>query len=277
MKIINLIEDSEGEQGLLFEHGLCFYVETEKHRLLVDTGASDAFIKNAAIHGVDLASVDTLIISHGHYDHAGGVLAFAALNPAAKIYINKNATGAFYNLKNGTEKYIGMDARIAALPQVVFINGNFSLDEEISVFTGVRGKKLTPRGNSVLKKKQGDAFVQDDFDHEQYVLVSAENKRILISGCAHKGILNILDTYAEIFGTAPTHVISGFHTVKNEYTREDDAIIEGTARLLNETPTVYYSGHCTGDYALCKMKAIMGEKLVLIHSGDKILDTKKEG
>ena len=76
MKIVNLIENTEGCSGCASEHGLSFYIETEKHKLLVDTGATDAFIQNAEILGVNLASVDTVILSHGHYDHGGGLPAF---------------------------------------------------------------------------------------------------------------------------------------------------------------------------------------------------------
>ena len=71
MKIINLIENTEGSSGCLFEHGLSFYVETKKHKLLVDTGATNTFIANAEKLGVDLKQVDTVILSHGHYDHTG--------------------------------------------------------------------------------------------------------------------------------------------------------------------------------------------------------------
>ena len=76
MKIVNLIENTEGCSGCASEHGLSFYIETVKHKLLVDTGATDTFIRNAEILGVDLAAVDTVILSHGHYDHGGGLPAF---------------------------------------------------------------------------------------------------------------------------------------------------------------------------------------------------------
>ena len=78
MRIVCLIENSPGDPGCRFEHGLSVYLETERHRILADTGASDAFLHNAALTGVDLGTVDLLFLSHGHYDHAGGIPAFAA-------------------------------------------------------------------------------------------------------------------------------------------------------------------------------------------------------
>ncbi len=270
MKLVNLIEDTPGESGCLFEHGLSFYIETAHHKVLLDTGATDAFLANAERKGIDLAAIDSVIISHGHYDHTGGLLAFAKRNPRAKIYIHKNATGAFYNLKNGQTKYIGMAPELAALGQVVFLDGGCRIDEELSIFTGVRGRRLWPRGNEVLKKKLGETFVQDEFDHEQYLVVSEGKKKVLLSGCAHNGILNILDAYRALYGGAPTHVISGFHTMKQAYTAEDDVIIEETARELAKTDTVFYSGHCTGEYPLQILKRSLGEQLVVLHSGDEI-------
>ena len=80
------MEDTDGGNGCVYEHGLSFYIETKKHKLLLDTGASDATLKNAEKLGIDLTQVDTVILSHGHYDHSGGIMAFAKLNPTAKIY-----------------------------------------------------------------------------------------------------------------------------------------------------------------------------------------------
>ncbi len=271
MRIINLMEDTEGTRGCAFEHGLSFYIETAHGRLLLDTGATDAFLKNAEILGVDLSLVDTVIISHGHYDHAGGLLTFALNNPRARIYIRQSATGAFYNLKNGQTKYIGMDPDIQKLGGVTFLSGDAVPGEGLYLFGDVTGRRLWPKGNRVLQRKCENGFIQDAFDHEQYLVVREGDKRVLLSGCAHNGILNILEGYLARFGDAPTHVVSGFHLTKQDYTPEDDAIIDETARLLADMSTVFYTGHCTGAYALARMKKIMGDKLVILHAGDTIL------
>ena len=271
MKIINLIEDTKGAQDCIYEHGLSFYIETGKHKLLLDTGATDAFLQNAKVLGIDLTKVDTVVISHGHYDHTGGVLDFAKLNPSAKIYIQKSATGEFYNYRNQEEKYIGMDKKISELSQVVFLEGDLVIDEELTIFTGVTGRKLWPKGNEILKKKCGNEFVQDDFCHEQYLVVTEGDKKVLLSGCAHNGILNILEKYEELFKAVPTHVISGFHMMKKgDYTKEDTKMIEETAAVLSRMDTVFFSGHCTGEYPLEVLKGIMKNNLMQIHSGETV-------
>ncbi len=271
MKIINLIEDTAGAPFCRFEHGLSFYIETEHRKILVDAGASDAFIYNAEQKGVDLRAVDAVVISHGHYDHTGGLFAFSKINPTAKIYINKNAVGEFYNLKSGTPKYIGMDKAVLSLPNVIFTEGDFRIDEGLSVFTCKERRFPLFRGNRTLTVKRGESFEQDEFDHEQYLVVSEGEKRVLISGCAHNGILNILEACHTCFGVEPTHVISGFHTALSEYTPEDDRLTEQTAKALKETDCLFYSGHCTGEHPLQIFKSILGERLTVLRSGDCII------
>ncbi len=284
MKIVNLMENTAGHPGCLFEHGLSFYIETDRHRLLMDTGASDGFLANAHILGIDLTRIDTLILSHGHYDHSGGILAFARQNPTASIYMQKKAGDDYYHLKDGAERYIGIDKEILQLPQLICLEGDCRIDEELFLFTGIRGQKCRARSNLGLKRKvvsgQGtlkhdapgqDIFEQDTFDHEQCLVVTFEGRHILLSGCAHNGILNILDHYRSLFHADPDLVISGFHMAqKSPYTDEDILLIEQTARELLKTDSIFYTGHCTGLPAFTIMKTIMGGRLRYVHSGDQI-------
>lgn len=271
MKIVNLIENTKGDKECLFEHGLSFYVETANHKLLVDTGATGAFMENADKLGVDLSQVDTLILSHGHYDHAGGVLSFAKVNPGARILMQQNADGEYYHKNDEIEKYIGIDPRIMELSQVELIEGNKKIDEEIFLFSGVTERKLWPLGNKELKVKKEGCFYQDEFIHEQYLVLMENGKRILLSGCAHNGILNILEKFREIYKTDPDAVISGFHMGKKSgYTGEDMEMIQKIGRELKKTDTVYYTGHCTGERPYEVLKEIMGSQIIYVHSGDTI-------
>ena len=104
------------------------------------------------------------------------------------------------------------------------------------------------------------------------LVITQGNTHILLSGCAHNGILNILDRYRELFGEYPDHVITGFHMMKRdgEHTEEEKDVIVQTAKELSQLNTVFYSGHCTGIPAFEMMKEIMGDKLIALHSGDEI-------
>lgn len=273
MKILNLIENTEGIPGCLFEHGLCFYVETEKHRLLMDLGPSASVLENAVRLGVDLKTVDTVILSHGHDDHGGGILPFAKLNPNAKIYLQESAFGEYYAARDykPDPDYIGLAPEIRALPQVVPVRGSLKIDEELFLFSGLKGKRDLPVSNGNLRKKEGGRLVPDDFVHEQCLVITERNRHVLFSGCAHNGILNILDRYEELFGGAPDVVISGFHMMKKSaYTEKEQNVICSTAEKLKEYPTMFYTCHCTGLPAYDMMKEIMGGKIAYVHCGESV-------
>ncbi|MBR5799329.1 MAG: MBL fold metallo-hydrolase, partial [Lachnospiraceae bacterium] len=254
--------------------------ETAKHKILMDTGATDLFAKNAKAIGVDLAAVDIAFLSHGHYDHAGGIMTFAALNQKASVWMQKSATGAYYHKSDKEERYIGIAPEIAGLAQVSYAGDEQKIDEELSLFAGITERTLWPAGNLKLKQKvtkevaegvSEEAFVQDEFDHEQYLVISEGEKKVLISGCAHNGILNILSRYKELYGAEPDAVFSGFHMRKKEgYTEEDVKTIKEIARELTKWNTKFFTGHCTGEEPYRMMKEIMGEQLVYVHSGDEV-------
>ena len=271
MKIINLMEDTQGENQVYAEHGFSIYIETPHHRLLADTGASEKTWENAKRLGVDLGSIDLVFLSHGHYDHSGGILSFAEQNPDARIYMHVRAARDYYNLKDGREKYIGIDPRIQQLPQVVLLEGDCEIDPELSIFSGVTGRRKWPKSNLTLKRKTEDGFVQDSFDHEQYLVVKAEGKTVLISGCGHNGILNILDRFREIYGADPDAVFGGFHMRKKQgYTTEDLETVRQTGEELAGSKTMFYTGHCTGEIPFQILKEHLGEQIMYVHSGDEI-------
>ena len=276
MKIVNLVENTNGNNGCMAEHGLSFYIETEKHILLVDAGPSEVILKNAETLGVDLSKVDTVILTHGHYDHSGGLMAFAGLNPDAAIYMQKSA-GADYYADDGEEKgeqryrYIGIDKALLNLPQVKIIEGDFRIDEELFLFTVKKKAYKLPFANDTLLVKGINGYSKDRFEHEQYLVIEEKGRRVLISGCAHNGIPNILEEYQKTYGAYPDQVISGFHfKKKSEYTDTELLEIINTAKSLNAYHTHFTTCHCTGIPAYSVMKNIMGDKLGYVHSGEKV-------
>ena len=169
MRIINLIENTEGRSGCAYAHGLSFYVETEKHRLLMDLGPSGETLQNAQALGIDLAKVDTVILSHGHYDHSGGIMPFAGINDQAVIYMQQSATGDYYadNGRSAPERYeyIGIDKKIAELPRVRFLQGDHRIDDELELFTIKNRTHSLPLTNKRILVRKGDHFQRDEFEH----------------------------------------------------------------------------------------------------------------
>ena len=277
MKIINLIENTEGKSGCIYAHGLSFYVETAHHKLLVDLGPSPDTLENAKTLGIDLSAVDTVILSHGHYDHSGGIIPFSKINTKASIYMQSLATGEYFaddgeNAEGERFRYIGIDKDILSLPGVRLISGDCVIDDELELFTIKNRTHELPFTNKRLLIKTPDGFVRDDFAHEHFLVVSDEGKKVLISGCAHNGILSILDAYRTKYGAAPDAVISGFHLMKKtDYREEQLKEIRDIAKELTAYPTKFFTCHCTGIPAYEAMKEIMGDKLEYVHSGDEVI------
>ena len=276
MRIVNLIENTEGHEGCVYAHGLSFYAETSKHKLLLDLGPSEETLRNAEKLGIDLSEIDTVILSHGHYDHSGGIMPFAGLNPDAAVYMQASADADYFSdggEKAGGERYryIGIDKAISELPQVVKLKGDHRIDDELELFTIKKRSHALPFTNKRLLIKENGGFVNDDFAHEQYLVIRDGDRRILISGCAHNGILSILDAFKDKYGTAPDAVISGFHLMKKtKYTDEELREIIDISKELKKYPTQFFTCHCTGMPAYRIMKLTMGEKLQYVHTGEEV-------
>ena len=252
MKLVTLVENTSTSDRITAEHGLSLYIETGALKILFDMGQTDRFLKNAEQLGIDLSQVDFAVLSHGHYDHGGGLGAFLQINTKAPVYIHKTAFGAYYN---GTSKYIGLDQALMAEKRLIFTEGTFAITPQILLADcNDLHWRNDPYG---LNRKEQDLFVPDDFRHEQYLQITEGEKRILLSGCSHKGILHIAKYFQ------PRVLIGGFHL--NKVT--DMQILRETARDLMERNTRYYTGHCTGDAQFSVMKEVMGDQLERISAG----------
>ena len=252
MKVTVLAENTACREGMTAQHGLSLLIETGGHKILFDMGQDDTFACNAKILGIDLSQVDFAVLSHGHYDHGGGLAAFLQLNQTAPVYIHKAAFGAYYN---GMEKYIGLDGSFAEHPQLIFTRGTTELPFAMCL---IDCNDLNWSFQSWgLNRKEGENFLPDDFRHEQYLQITEGDQRYLISGCSHKGIVNITRQFS------PDVLVGGFHLNK----QEDDMQLREIAKTLHNGHTVYYTGHCTGSRQYAVLKEIMGENLHSLSTG----------
>jgi 7,8-dihydropterin-6-yl-methyl-4-(beta-D-ribofuranosyl)aminobenzene 5'-phosphate synthase len=269
MNVKVLSENTSSSEKFASEHGLSLYIETGTHKILFDTGASGLFAENAEKLGVDLREVDLAVISHGHYDHGGGLKTFLGINNRAKVYLHQRAFEKHYaNRPGGVKAYIGLDESLLPNERFVFCDGRFKLDNELELFSGVKAERLVPSGNTDLFMKIGDALIQDDFAHEQNLIISENGKTLLIAGCAHNGIINIIDKFKTERGCPPDFVIGGFH-LYNHGTKENEApeIVNEIGGSLLETHSKFYTCHCTGIESYNRLKAVMGDNIGYISTG----------
>lgn len=273
MIITVLSENTSMSPEIKNEHGMSLHVKTDKESILFDTGASSIFLENAQKLGIDIPSVDKVIISHGHYDHGGGLSSFLKVNKKAKVYLNKYAFGNYYSVKEGEEKYIGLDKRLLPEERFVFIDGQTKLDNEVEIFSGVKQKILSPSCNSSLfmREEGSEKSMEDDFKHEQNIIIREGDNTILLCGCAHNGIVNILEHYAENYRSLPTHVIGGFHLYSHSLDKSErpETVFE-VGRYLLDSSAEYYTGHCTGEEAYNILKRTMGQMIHKMSAGSRI-------
>lgn len=256
MVITVLAENTSVNEGFTCEHGLSLFIETENKNILFDMGQSTLFIENAEKLGIDLKKTDIAVLSHGHYDHGGGLEAFLQINKNAPVYINRNAFGEYYN---GTEKYIGLDPGIKHSSRIIYTDDNFRINDSMSLCT--LNKDISPDmiDSGGLTVKNENTFSPDPFLHEQYLEIKEDGKRIAFSGCSHKGAINI----AEIL--RPDIFIGGFHFSK--YPLDDT--LKKKAEILNSAGISFFTCHCTGKEQAEFMKKYM-PGLKYISTGEKI-------
>lgn len=272
MKIVTLLENTTCGD-LRCEHGLSLYIETKKHKILFDSGASDAFLENAKALGVDLEAVDIAFLSHAHNDHCGGLAHFCARNKTAKVYMQKEAFGEYYVVTPVREAFIGLSDEVKSYEErFVFCDGFVTVDEELSAFSGVEARELTSGANATLREKVGEEYPCDRFVHEQDLLITEDGKTVLFAGCAHTGIVNIIE-HAKTIAPHIDAVFAGFHlynpTLKETQPRE---LVDAVAsRLASYDGTRYYTGHCTGEQAFEWMKETLGDRLSYMSGGTEFI------
>jgi 7,8-dihydropterin-6-yl-methyl-4-(beta-D-ribofuranosyl)aminobenzene 5'-phosphate synthase len=253
MKIITLVENCSLNESLKSEHGLSLFIKTDRHKILFDTGQTDLFIENAQKLNIDLKDVDIAVISHGHYDHIGGLQAFLNLNQKAKIYLKPEVfESKYYSVRGGKQKFIGFPDGLAQYSdRFVFIENDIFQLDDLYFISQFDQKYPQPTANRFLKKEIDSMLVPDDFSHELLFAVNTDMGLVLFSGCAHNGILNFISALRSFLPAKKIcAIVGGFHLpdtdecVENQGSQELDFIAGEITRLCPDA--CFFTGHCTG-------------------------------
>jgi len=273
MIIKTLVENTAASEEFGCEHGLSLYIETSKQKILFDVGAGVLFFENADKMEVDIADIDYLIISHGHDDHGGGLKTFLDQNNKAEVFIHNQAFDKHYALRqNGKVEYIGLEQELKPHRQIVLTSDRFFISLGIQLFTNTVKKVPQPESNKGLTVELEGSMVEDDFAHEQNLIIDEDGKILLVTGCAHNGIVNIVQQCCEFKGRMPDYVIGGFHLSSRSKGRryEDTSALDKIGGYLLDTKSKYYTGHCTGIEPYNHLKTILGDNIEYLSAGSKV-------
>ncbi len=277
LKITTLIENMpDTEEKLAFEHGFSVLVEVDGKKILFDTGQSGSFTENAEVLGIDLSEVDAVVLSHGHYDHTGGVPALLKkLQKNTPIYIGKEFFMPKYKLlEDGSYKYngnpfepellTGEDSLARVYPveaDVTWISKKLVLFKNFRRVTGY--EKVNPK--FFVKTEQG--YEQDLFVDEISLGILTEAGLVLLVGCSHVGIVNILEHVKQGLDIPVAAVLGGTHLVEAGEER-----LQKTVHALKEygVKTIAVS-HCTGEEGMELLEQEFHDEFVVNNTGNVLV------
>jgi len=248
MKIKTLIENLTTQQAIVAEHGLSVYIETDDTKILFDTGQTGLFMQNAEIMGIDIKDVDLLVLSHGHYDHTGGLYPFLEENTKAKVYAKRGIFEAKYNIN---KRFIGTE-RIESLlnNRLVIVESETEIAHDVFIMPNIKIYHPIDTHFNSLYLQTENGLVGDEFNDELFLVLKQNEKIFIITACSHRGITNICSTAVNYFKNPVELILGGFHT-RNCSAEQYQHIKEYLEELHPHSIGVC---HCTGVEKYAKLR-----------------------
>ncbi|MFA5629459.1 MAG: MBL fold metallo-hydrolase [Dehalococcoidales bacterium] len=274
MKIkISTLSENTALHGYIGEYGLSLFIQADGKQILFDTGLSFSAYHNAQIMGVDLTKIDYIVLSHGHLDHTGGLKEILSkINKKVEVIAHPAVFSPRYTLRDGQteEKSIGMPyskeelencgAIFTLSEESVFITPNILTTGQIPMLSEYEGVE------SNLSVKNGEIAIQDEIADDLSLIINSEFGLIIIAGCAHRGIINIIKHAQKITGITSVYaVVGGIHL----YRASEERIRKTIAELKAVGVKKLGLCHCTGFQAAAKIAEAFPQEFFLNNAGNK--------
>lgn len=253
---LQILIDNQAETGLEKEHGLSMWIEVDGRRILFDTGAGNKFESNARKLSIDVYTADHLVLSHGHYDHTGGVSHFLRHNRQSSVYCHPSAVLPRYAVRNGSGTSIQMPHEsITAIDKLSeerlhWVQDPLRLGEHIGL-TGHIPRKTSFEDTGGPFYFDPDGKRPDPIDDDMALWIRTQKGLVVVTGCCHAGLVNTLDYIFHLNnGMKICALIGGFHLVDATPLRLD-LTMQALAAFEIE---LMVPCHCTGQAALELLK-----------------------
>ncbi|AEE14342.1 beta-lactamase domain protein [Thermodesulfobium narugense DSM 14796] len=254
------------------EHGMSILINISNKLILFDTGQSGSIIHNLSLLGVNPKDLDMIVLSHGHYDHTGGLLSILG-NARKKIpvFLHKDAFLNRYSLAGEKKFHIGIPYSKKYLES---LGANFVFVEEIlEIVPGlflsgtIERKTDYEKGDSNLVIEKDGKSVKDPILDDMALYAIKDNGLIALTGCAHAGIINIIRYGFKLLKTNKLYaIVGGTHLGPADPVQRENTISD----LLDAKPTIVAANHCTGFSMMAKLKDSFGDSFIAAFVGTEI-------
>lgn len=251
LRITTLVEDREGvRKELRHEHGLSFYIEYQGRTLLFDTGQSGLFLDNADALRINVRKLDHVLLSHGHYDHAGGFRSLCTLTNSFHLWTGAGFFHAKYDVRQQVPRFLGCDFGPEYIRQHDI--SHTVIDRAVTeIVPGIHAVSRFPRIHAEEKIPERFALEldgrmkADTFSDEILLVIETGSGLVVLLGCSHPGMCNMLDAVKQYFSLPLFAVLGGAHLVE-----ADDEHLDAVREYLCDA-SISSLGlcHCTGEKA----------------------------
>ncbi len=258
MKITIIVDNYTTKKDFIAEHGFSALVETGEQNILFDTGQGRALLHNLKIKNIDPKNIEIIVLSHGHYDHTGGIKNFSKKNNQFELFVHPAALYPKYQIIKEVKKSIGMKTNLSGF------NTKFYVDP-VEISPGIIYSGEIPKTNkweqeeTMYYRKIKNKLENDPFQDDISLYIIADKGLVVLTGCAHSGIINIINHGMKITGINKLHGIIGGMHLKNASNKR----IERTVQLIaGMNPEFVSISHCTGILPGMEFVKKMGERVI---------------